>query len=449
MSHNISQQTNFDFFSILPDNSIQSCCGSVIPTASKVSVTAFQRFLVPITVFVSSEDITAEKTVLPFIGRIGDLKAIVSNNSSKVALEWTGADVGDDTVKVNYEIRYGLHLKDIVDNFEHLGNKWNFDETIPHLTGQTSSVTLNLANEPSLIGQPIYIAIKSMAEGGYSGTVSNYVRVFVPKYRAPPSPFAHDRDSYTTDSSSDNNVSEIFQTNLVLAEINIDILIAIVVCSLVAIILISICCWCCISRRRSFENAKETPVKTSPKHAQISLIVPTSTPSYNHVALQNQYQPENHHHSVDYDMMKPELIDQNKLLFDEMRHYQQQASLIDGQSDYIMSPANGTLSRNERYLSPVESWTASQLLHEHERRHEQQMEHEPSLLYYDSNGEMVPPIPQYPYGYVTSDVARAPPHYSSVYRTLVRTQSNEGSLHSVVSGAIANGDKKIRNVTMV
>lgn len=417
-----------------------------------------------------------DKHMLMPVGRIGDLRIVdqINRNSSdnaKVILEWSAPDIGDanDNTKINYEIRYAIHLKDLISDFSVLTNVWNYIDTIPNYhTGQKASIALNLSNEPTLIGQAFYVAIKSTADGEYTGPVSNVVRVFVPKRRPTPSPHYtvdayNDHDSYTVEPNYDDD-NGIFQNNTRVAGLSMDIFIAITLCSLFAVIFIALVCWCCISRRKKDVISKKYPVKSSPKNQPaISVIVPQTSPTYSVCANQNQYQnPKSVDGSmssylvdipdhqtiglpmIDDDMMKPEFMD-HEMLFEEMkqqRKFQQQA-IADTYS------SNGTMTRNGRYLSPYESWTASQLLHEHERRHESPMEIDPSMMYVDANGmEQVPPIPPHPYqgnyGYTTGDVSHdsrmmPPPHYSSVYRP-------GGSMQSV---SMANGDKKIRNVTMV
>lgn len=416
------------------------------------------------TIFVSLEEIQQELTVLPFIGRIGDLKSTQLPDEPKIILEWTGIDVGRDNVKVSYEIRYATHMKDIQDDFETLSNKWTVADTIPHNIGQMTSVTLNLADEPSLINQPFYIAIKSIVEGDAAGPVSNYVRVFVPKKKPTPSPH------YTFDSANgefdmdpsiepsyDDTDSGLFQSNTKIAGLNLDVFIAIILCSLAAIIMISIYCWCCIIRTRNFQKAKKTPIKSETKPTpSISVIVPQSQPNqYNVEPIMNgsmYYADVPDHHTIglpiDDDMMKPEYLDHDKMLFEEMKHHRQfqQQSVMMDPYDQDVSIHNGTLTRNGRYLSPFESWTASQLLLEHERINQRSPldVNDPSIMYVDANGEMVPPIPPHPYqnNYTSTPVDDSrypPPQYSSVYRP-----GQNGSMQSV-----CNGEKKVRNVTMV
>lgn len=383
----------------------------------------------------------------------------------KIVLEWSNVDCGREDVKVVYEIRYTMNLKDLEDDFDTLTNKLTTIDTIPHIIGQVASVTINLADEPTLIDQPFYIAVKSIVLGELDGPVSNFIRIFVPKKRVTPVPhFGSDpfnRDTFETDPSIKVSAENegVFPNSTEIAGISLEVLIAIVLCSLFGLIIILLYCWCCIRRKRNFESAKKTPIK-SPAKPAISVIVPLSTPNQYNIDPMNSTMyyadvPDLHTVGlpcVDEDISKPDYIDQDKMLFDEMRHhrqFQQQAVMDSYDPEYVIT-GNGTLTRNGRYLSPFESWTASQLLVEHERR-QSPIEHDP-IMYVDAHGELVPPIPPHPYqgNYSTpiNDQRMPPPQYSSVYRPLVRTPAQGGSMQSVC-GTMQNGDKKIRNVTMV
>jgi calcium-activated chloride channel regulator 3/4 len=333
------------------------------------------------------------------------------------------------------------------------------------------SVTINLNDKPALVGHQFYIAIKSRIEGESRGPVSNIARVFVPKRRPTVSP--HFSSDPTGDSSGNDLLYDsthdgegedgIFQNiNHRVAGLNLEIIIPIVLCCFIAIVILSIYCWCCMNRNKKFSNAKKEPPKSSPyQQPSISVIVPQPSPTYSVQKNQNQYNPDplngsmyyveapNHHTvglPIDDDMMKIDYKEHEKMLYEEMR---QQKQFQNGYDQATMS-SNGTLTRDGRYLSPVESWTASQLLHEHEQRRQSPTEIDQSM-YVDSNGEIVPQIPPHPYqnnyGYSPGDVRMPPPQYSYVYRPLGRPMHDAGSMQSV--NASMSAEKKIRNVTMV
>lgn len=434
-------------------------------------MTPFQRYLTPLTVFVDSEDVDLEKTSLSLIGRIGDL-TWRSLNDSKVILEWSGPDVGRDNVNVDYEVRYATHLKNILDDFDTLANAWPFIDMIPHNDpGQVTSATINLNDEPSLIGQAFYMAIKSTISGESKGEISNYVRIFVPKKRATQSPHmgsdTMDQDGHESDLSiepSHNSSNGIFHNITKAAGIGLEILIPLILCILAVIIVLLVYCWVLVCRRRRFKSSKKKSIKSPTKQQpSISIISPQPASNYTFAKTPNEYVDQvngsmfqdtvpNHHTiglPIDDDMMKPEYLDHDNL-FEEMKHqrqYQQQAVPYDHGD--IMISSDGTLTRDGRYLSPFESWTASQLLFAHERRQSPSENDQP--MYIDANGDLVPPIPRHPYqsnyDYSPGDMSRMPPpQYSTVYRPLVRSMGQAGSMQSLEA---MNADKKIRNVTMV
>lgn len=463
----------FYFLIFLADNVTQHCCGSVIKTSPKQVVSPFQRFLTPLTVFIDAEEIAVEKTVLTYTGRVGDLIWRQSEDY-KVTLEWSGPDVGRDDVMVNYEVRYATHLKDIVDDFDSLANQWHYAEAIPHNTGQSTSLTINLADEPTLIGQAFFLAIKSITLGELDGPVSNFVKIYVPRKRANQSPhLGSDRtqDTYETDLAiepSYDDEKSIFPNVTHLLGISMELLIAVVLCSTVFFFAVFICCWLRVCRSRKGKSAKKTLIN-SPIRQQtsVSVIEPQMSPTYTFRKTSNQFMdPMNgttfqedvrDHHiiglPIDEDMIKPHFTDNDNSMYDEMHHqrrYQQEPNVYDQD---IMISSNGTLTRDGRYLSPFESWTASQLLFAHERR-QSPIENDQSSMYIDANGDLAPAIPRHPYqnnnyDYQVGDVSRLPPpQYSTVYRPLARSHGQEGSMQSI-SEVIMNGEKKVRNITMV
>lgn len=470
--NNFLKKTNI--FLLQTDNSRQSCCGSIIQTSPKQPVTPFQRYLPPLTVFVDSEDIDLEKTSLNLMGRIGDL-TWRSLNDTKVILEWSGPDVGRDNVKVDYEVRYATHLKNILDDFETLANAWPFIDMIPHNDpGQVTSATINLADEPALIGQPFFIAIKSAISGESNGQISNYVRVFIPRKRASVSPHKNNdmlnHDDHETDLSiepSYESSNGIFNNITKLSGIGLEILIPIILCILAIIIVLLAYCWILVCRRRRFKSSKKKSIKSATKQqTSISVISPQPASNYTFAKNPNEYVEQmngsmfqdtvpNHHTvglPIDDDMVKPEYLDHDNILFEEMKHqqrqYQHQAVPYDHGD--IMISSDGTLTRDGRFLSPFESWTASQLLFAHERRQSPSETEQP--MYIDANGDLVPPIPRHPYqnnyDYSPGDMSRMPPpQYSTVYRPSIRSMGQAGSMQSL--SETMSAEKKIRNVTMV
>ncbi|CRK98605.1 CLUMA_CG011964, isoform A [Clunio marinus] len=373
---------------VAKENTFLECCGSVIPTSSKLPVTSFQRYLVPMTIFINRDEVAEAKSVLHNIGRIGDLRVLNYNSSSdesKATLEWSGPDVGVDNIKIDYEIR------------------------------------------------------------ATTGPISNYVRVFIPKKRAITSSNTPDNNSYPSLVPSYDDVT--YQNNQNEALLSIEIVILLIV--LLAIIFISILCWCCCRRKRkSKKNEKSENIVKSPVAQQnsISIISPPSSQNYNFQSpeAQNNYYTEQPTYSIQNYMDEipchqtvglPIEDDMNSMYIDESEEKKYMKAIRDTYDQNFAHLSNGSLTANGKFLSPYESWTPSQLLHEHDRRHE---------VY----GEIVPPIPPHPYqnnyGY-TSSLRAPPPQYSSVNRSLL----GQGSMQSVDGGTLLSSDRKKRSVTMV
>ena len=123
---------------------------------------------------------------------------------------------------------------------------------------------------------------------------------------------------------------------------------------------------------------------------------------------------------------------------------------------YVSSQiSNGTTGRI-RTLSPFQSWTASQLLHEHERRNSpygDKPERPDEVNRHDGpQFQLPPPVPPLPAGVYGDDVSYGRgiygdgpgPDYAGYLRTTINP-SLQGSLTSVNSGDV----RKKRNVTMV
>lgn len=132
-------------------------------------------------------------------------------------------------------------------------------------------------------------------------------------------------------------------------------------------------------------------------------------------------------------------------LIEELKHQQQQ------QQQYGVS----IISSEGRTLSPYESWSASQLLHEHEiRRHspqDEQMHHHMQQGTVDHYGVLipppVPPLPAYGAQNVYGTTMYGPQPVLPAYHPQPPPQFNvslQGSISSMNSA-----EKKIRNVTMV
>lgn len=469
------------------------CCGSAAPISAKQALPPFQRYLTPITLFISESQIEEKRTIA--LGRIGDLRAKPRHNSTKVDLYWTTPDTANEKI-TRYKLKFASRVQDVVDNFDTVADEWIHDTNslLPiYSVGDESFFTVNLGEEPNMIGQVYYFALQAILGDEKSSFVSNYVSVYVPKVHSSvrpsynPNEFdSHNGFEYDNDSIQDNDViagiGQHFDNYL-----RWEILVYIVIGCIVLFAVLIVYCLFCLARRRRKSVAtkdmkgmikKEAPINVivpaetgneyhSPQHQLASIM--TSTP--NGVTNSNYLLDTVDHQTIglpiyntpdeDFQKAAAHYPDHHeKQLIEELKQQQQfqhhqiinDMMLIDssptGCNLSIISSSNNTLTRNGRILSPYESWTASQLLHEHERRHSPL---EGDMHLYGSQTEQLPPVPPLPYqaqnqnyGYrVPPNDMQLPPQYSTIHRT-----SNQalGPNPTPTANCI---DKKRRNVTMV
>lgn len=435
------------------DNDRHETTGSEISSKNSLTVPSFQRYSIPLTVSIKSESTEVDiKQNLLKLGRIGDLKWTQINTTSsedpKILLEWTEPDFGGEVLNINQEIRFGVHLKDIVDNFDTLTNSWsNFDMGYVPIPGILHSFSLNFSNHPDLIEQPFYLAIRIRCDE-VSGPISNFIRVHV-KRRS--TPVFVPTENHNTNDINDNDDTQyydddgVLQTNPKVAAIKIEILILI----LVAVILISSlgCCFFCLYRKKGKGSQSKLKAQSekSPPKKQISVVTP-NTPSFNQSSGHiNQYRiaPENppYTFSPDHlivglpelplepsDMIKHDFSDNLIEELKQQRQFQQHQMMMDSSMMNNTNPSSDYCHSSMHFDNFSDYYTASQLLQEHERR-------QSPLEFIDSNREMAPEIPNLPiyhsYGY-------EPPHYTT-------SEYRPGSMQSMTNIS----EKKIRNITMV
>lgn len=437
------------------------CCGSSVPTNAVSPMQSFQRYLVPVTVHVS------EGTGIVNVGRIGDLRVQVLAEEMKVRLVWTAPDIGGANV-ARYEIKYANTVEDITDKFDTAAIMWAQGTPFPLAAGSETTFTLDLGKE-SLLDQPLYFSIRSYAMltmGAPSTPISNWVRVFIPSpiiptilptYESPDS-------SWPYETNGDEPMETVIPRIAQRLDFGIEVILPIVGGILLLAILLTIYCYFCVLKRKDIQNEK----KHSPKHNKALAgitIVPQSTPSHHHMESPTHYTNEEHNtiglpiaYTMEDEPKKRYSIvqQQEAQLIEELKQQQQNLSII----------SNNTLQRNGRTLSPYESWTASQLLYEHERRHSpmdddemmmlNQQEHEQNggviqqvIMGTDIYGNQilappVPPLPTYSANGYPINYSIYGVHQQQPPQQQFNNFNPQGSLNSV-----NNVEKKRRNVTMV
>ena len=486
----------------------EPCCGSVVQTPSKQPLPPFERTLPKITLLISRDQLPSGPEKL--LGKVGDLKAELVDGA-RVRLSWSSPDLGGQVV-ARYELKYATAIADIVDHFETAAVPWTHSQAHPYSIGDETSLTLNMTSEPSLLGRPLYFALRAYSKlvaDAAASEVSNFVRVFVPlptpPTQATPSYLDRGLSSWPFGSSSQGDSGDDVAPPVAQAmPLGLELILPIVGV-LVLLLVACLFCYCCLLRRRgstAAEDKKKSIQKSSsPKgdHQTVNVIVPSPTHTMNGSLMHGTLKPLDRQGTQDlpdphtvglpvynmddelmdkhrYSLVSPQHQHQDPQLIEELRaqqaHLQQMGRHSEGLYAHHVPPQpmeGQTLGHDGRILSPYESWTASQLLHEHERRispteevlaHHQGIMSNDHLMLLHGGGPPVPPLPyhhsaqeQYqqsgydPYG---TSAHQPPPMYSSIQRNPQQSHnssfeaSHQGSLNSVDST-----EKRIRNVTMV
>lgn len=483
----------------LDSSSNSKCCGSDIsnmPNQGKEPITSFERVLPAITVFIKKEVNPTNNPAIESLGKIGDLRSEIVD-SNKARLSWTSPDMGGFNV-ARYELKYSLNVKDIIDNFETASILWNHDIPFAFSIGDDTSFILNLTAEENLIGKPLFFAIRSysqLSKDAIAGPVSNYVRVFIPKPKRKFIPTTSSVNNASNDiwpySNNGDDDEETAPKIAKTIDFGLELIIPIVAGITLILIFLCVYCYFCVIRRRSRNSSDH---KKSIKKITSNILSPNHHKNFSSQQQQQQQQPSDYSlqqeipdpHTIGLPIYDDENFSTNKRcsidnyheqqLIEELKQQQQQQSYNHCQLSIISTNTN-TLVTKGRNLSPYESWTASQLLHEHERRHSpvdemmnqhafnnpdmQHLNHphadQISLLNSSiaaGNGPPVPPLPYQQLGYQHNfhiygvSQNQPPPNYTAINNRnpaiITFNPSLQGSMSSVNSG-----DKKRRNVTMV
>lgn len=481
------------------------CCGSAIVIPSKQTLPPFQRYLPSLTVFVTSDQINESKRIM--VGKIGDLQAELLDGM-KVRLSWTSPDIGGLNV-ARYEVKYAFSVADIVDNFDTAAILWDHEQPFAFSIGDDTSFTMNLNSEENLIGSTIYIALRSFTElskDAIPGLVSNFVRVHIPLPVKPSVTvpvnqgdlFDDDLDgTYADGHHPDNSSSKI-------AFLNWQSIVPIIAGVVLVLCLIFIYCYFCVVRRRRQKNRDhlKNTLKSQNIKEQVNTVdytlssslknpLNTSASEQHHAVDDGDYNniPDPHtiglpiYGSDDEDHKRRlsfVVVDGNHQLIDQPNHQQIQRTLFRQSGVSVITSNNNSLARQDRLLNQHDSWTASQLLHEHERRHSPYDDNMKRNDHMHGGGDQTdqvsmnyqlfdhislssaPPVPPLPYQTVAPypvhlynneqrQIDQPPTYIASMNQRFTHQQhpqfntSLQGSMNSVNSGE----RKKTRNITMV
>lgn len=465
------------------------CCGSSVPSAGVQPISPFQRVLPKQTIYVSSQDILAASQAP--VGKIGDLKVQIIPQDLKARLMWTAPDMGGNSVS-RYEIRYSYLVEDIIDNFEINSIRWEGgQQALPLSPGSETTFNLDFSQTKELLDKPMYFAVKAFPRmtSDVPGTISNWVRVVVPSPPPPPTVppvYNHNDQSYWPNSNSDG-IDTASPTVTKSMAFGIELLLPIIIGFILLVVLMVLYCYFCI-KRRSRDDVKKSPKSIQKDKLNGNITIVPSSPQNTHVPAYSPSEMGDPHNVglpvsnfayEDENKKRYSLVNQQEQqLIEELKQHQHQLSNTYGGVAVI----SNSLTRNGQVLSPFNSWSASQLLHEHERRHSplengpedqmsemmlnnSQMEHminsqnvehmghhmSPQMEHYQTHmAPPVPPLPAFNNGYpVNYNIYGTHQPQNQMYQTI---RNDGGTFNTSLQGSMSSvnsGEKKRRNVTMV
>lgn len=444
----------------------------------------------------------------------------------KALLSWTSPDMGGSR-PARYEIKYTTSLSDLINNYETLSKRW--EHVAPHVlaAGSETTVVLDMTKEKHLLDKTLYFAIRAFPQlysDAQAASVSNWVRVLVPSPPPPPTvPPTYIPNENTIWPNQVNSVGiDLLAPSTAKSSFGIEVILPIVVGVIILAIVLTLYCYFCVIKRRSHSSHKKSKSKSlqNDKLSATVTIVPSSPLHSNQMNLDQGY--INHsdlpdHHTIGVPINNFSFEDEPKKRYSIVHQQEQQfieelkqQQMQHQQRELLNTPnstfpglsviSNNTLQRNGHTLSPYNSWSASQLLHEHERRHspldnmitEDQLlsQHQDMLLngsqidhmsingqnidHLSMNGHQipdhynqvhappVPPLPAYsangyPVNYNIYGVHQQPqaiPNQQNhpIYQSMQRNEQVGGPYSTSLQGSLSSvnsGEKKRRNVTMV
>lgn len=467
----------------------------------------FQRIVAPLSVTYTSDDLSSSVNA----GRVGDLKAETVKPELKARLTWTSPDMGGNAV-ARYEVRYSQSLRSLLDDFDS-APVWTHGAPLPLAPGSDAAFSLDIMNKaPELLDQQLYVALKGYGQAAADsvpGPASNWVRVLVPSPPPPPSratahPSAASGGGGAGDPSwtaADHNVIPRIARDF---EKNYDVVVAAAGgLMLLAVLLLVYCVFCAVKRNRKPEKRSPKPekplgVSVIPNGGPAPLSISSPVNAIKADLDAGHFEPcliDTGDPKKRYSVAAPApgqygnggdlhlfVTANNNNNSQHHQHHQQQQHPYHHQSNGHLSVIGGgaaTLTRAPKPLSPYQSWTASQLLHEHERRtspygqigdfdnqypppvpplpayqqqqlqqqqhQQQQQQHQQQQQQQGGNAENI--YGTAPGHYQQQNGLPTPGQYNGNYHRnnmILFNQSLQGSLSSVSSG-----DKKKRNITMV
>lgn len=294
------------------DHEVTKCCGSAISYKHVKPAAPFNR-QVPYGVLSVAKE-PQENDVFP-PSRILDLRANVNDTTRLVTLKWTAPGDDYDWGRANF---YEAVMADTWSQAKAMDGEQISNLPSPYTVPQEHAMTLDVTK----YDQIIYVAIRAVDSAGNRGGVSNVATLLVPHPpTTPPPPMTFPTNSHpsaATEPRGRGITQPIRLAGLSLEDIGV--IGGVVAGFLVVVSLIAIVCVCHVRRRRKHPNKKDTERIETNRNVMIK--------SNSAVVIDH----EESHDSAD-------------------------SAIKDGEGLKPIRP-----------LSPVQSWAASKLLAEHERR---------------------------------------------------------------------------------
>ncbi|XP_071455583.1 calcium-activated chloride channel regulator 2-like [Hetaerina americana] len=380
-----------------------SCCGSSLRPEALAPLPSFQRMLPTVTLGVMKGNSHGHGMTVPFImdpqpSKVGDLRSEVLAAETRARLTWIAPGAHGDMGTVDsYEVRFSRNLATVADNFES-ATPWEKGRPFPLAPGSDTSYTLDFVGETGLLDTPLFFAIRAVSSKENSpimyGRPSNVVRVLVPSPPPPPPPppppvLLHPGGHLSNGTDGDPSDLVVIPQRAGLAS-GVGMALQVILPAAVGILLLvgvlGVYFFLVAQRRRrtakkhqhkpSMTTPTTTYAPTSNGTGNRSGPMPTPPPAYEPRLTEDGVKSDNlvrwigeNDGSAKRFSLGDDIPSVATSTHPDPRGGGARLSVICGK-DVIMggmsSPVEGMPTRT---LSPYQSWTASQLLHEHERRH--------------------------------------------------------------------------------
>ncbi|KAG8232380.1 hypothetical protein J437_LFUL012780 [Ladona fulva] len=387
--------TTYTWLSVQNTLQTSTCCGSNLRPEALAPLPSFQRVLPPLSLSTMKRSplmhgMPPPPIVEPPPSKIGDLRSEVLAAETRARLTWTAPGArGDFGTVDSYEVRFSRNLAIVADKFE-AATPWEKGRPFPLAPGSDTSFTLDFVGETALLDVPLFFAIRATSSRdelpSLYGRPSNVVRVLVPSPPPPPPPppppvLLHPGGYIGNGSDSDLTDLVVVPQRAGLAS-GVGMALQVILPAAVGILLLvgvlGVYFFLVAQRRRrtakkhqhkpSINTSTTTTTYTSANGNSRNGPMPTPPPAYEPRLTEEGVKSDNlvrwigeNDGSAKRFSLGDDMVNVTSTHPDPRGT---RLSVICGKE------VNGIPQEvTQRTLSPYQSWTASQLLHEHERRH--------------------------------------------------------------------------------